>query len=78
MANVMPLGALGRGLLAGVVGTAAMTAWQELASKLQRSNGNQGGDGERQANSEESPWENAPAPARDPAPELSEAARQEL
>jgi hypothetical protein len=45
-----PLGALGRGLLAGVAGTAAMTAYQEALS----SNGG----------SKEPSWDDAPAPAQ--------------
>lgn len=53
-----PLGALGRGVLAGIAGTAAMTAWQELAARLQGS-GSSGSDG-----APEDPWEQAPAPAR--------------
>jgi hypothetical protein len=45
-----PLGALGRGLLAGIAGTAAMTAYQELLSD----------DGDPK----EPSWEDAPAPAK--------------
>jgi uncharacterized membrane protein YagU involved in acid resistance len=45
-----PLGALGRGLLAGIVGTAAMTAYQELLP----------GAGD----SKDPSWEDAPAPAQ--------------
>lgn len=52
-----PLGAVVRGMLAGVAGTATMTAWQELSTRLQGSGG--GSDGEP-----EGPWEQAPAPAR--------------
>lgn len=55
-----PLGALARGLAAGVLGTACMTAAQELAAKLQGGGGEEGGDSdERPAD----PWEQAPAPA---------------
>jgi hypothetical protein len=56
-----PLGAIGRGLLAGAVGTAAMTAWQELASKL-RGSGDEAGEGS--AEGPKDPWEDAPAPAK--------------
>lgn len=56
-----PLGAIGRGLLAGAVGTAAMTAWQTLSAKLQDSGEEPGG-----SSSEESqdPWAQASAPAK--------------
>lgn len=50
---------MARGLVAGVVGTAAMTAWQELSAKLQSS----GEDGTQQAHPQD-PWENASAPAQ--------------
>jgi hypothetical protein len=53
MDRATPLGALARGLLAGAVGTAAMTAAQRIGSRLQAS----GGD-------EAPSWENAPAPAK--------------
>lgn len=56
-----PLRAIGKGLLAGVVGTAAMTAWQELAAKLQSPSGKEGAKPDR---STQDPWEIAPAPAR--------------
>lgn len=49
--------ALARGLAAGVVGTAAMTAWQELSSRLQR-------EGESPTGAATDPWEEAPAPAK--------------
>lgn len=45
-----PLGALARGVLAGIAGTAAMTAYQELLA----------GNG----SDEEKSWEDAPAPAQ--------------
>lgn len=58
---VTPLGAVGRGLLAGVVGTGAMTAWQLLSAKLQASGGepppSPPGEGR-------DPWEQASAPAK--------------
>lgn len=47
-----------RGLVAGAVGTAVMTGWQELAAKLQ---GSDGGGGEAPPSD---PWARAPAPAR--------------
>jgi hypothetical protein len=50
------LGASGRGLLAGIAGTGAMTAVQELWSRLQAS-------GETES-SGAGPWEQAPAPAQ--------------
>lgn len=46
----------GRGLAAGVVGTAAMTAWQDIAARLE-------GSGEQNPGSAD-PWERAPAPAQ--------------
>lgn len=52
-----PLGALLRGLIAGVGGTAAMTAYQELVP----SGGNADG-GEPQSEAER--WQRAPAPAQ--------------
>ena len=54
------LGSVGKGLLAGVAGTAAMTAWQEIAAKLRSSDVESGGPpaGDRD------PWETAPAPAK--------------
>lgn len=55
------LRAIGKGLLAGVAGTAAMTAWQELAAKLQSPGGGEGAESDR---STPNPWEVAPAPAR--------------
>ena len=60
-----PLGAVARGLAAGVVGTAAMTAAQELSSRLQAS----GGNGDQQQDDEQreqpnDPWEQASAPAK--------------
>jgi hypothetical protein len=56
-----PLGAVARGLAAGVVGTGCMTAWQTLATRLQGS-GNQSG-GERSEEPKD-PWEDASAPAK--------------
>ena len=51
-------GRLVRGVLAGVAGTAAMTAHQELRQRLSDEQGD-GGQGEQS-----DPWESAPAPAR--------------
>jgi hypothetical protein len=55
MSGMTPLGAVARGLAAGAAGTAAMTAWQELAAKLNDSTGSDS-KGQR--------WEDAPAPAQ--------------
>lgn len=50
-----PLGALARGLVAGLLGTAAMTAYQEALSRVRGSSGgDDGGDPS---------WDEAPAPA---------------
>jgi hypothetical protein len=54
-----PRAAIARGVLAGVIGTAAMTAWQELAAKLQDSE-----EPEAQDEQPHDPWEQAPAPAQ--------------
>jgi hypothetical protein len=54
-----PLAALIRGLAAGVGGTAAMTAAQELDAKLQGS-----GADEQSADEPQDPWETAPVPAK--------------
>jgi hypothetical protein len=56
--SLTPLGALARGLAAGVAGTAAMTAWQELSARLQSS-----GDGPGQDEPSD-PWESASVPAQ--------------
>jgi hypothetical protein len=51
---------LARGFAAGVVGTAAMTAWQELSARLSgHGHGEGGGDG-----ASPDPWDAAPAPAK--------------
>lgn len=55
-----PLGAVGRGLLAAAAGTAAMTAWQELAARLFSS----GSDSEGPREPDSDPWAHAPAPAQ--------------
>ena len=56
-----PLSVVGRGLLAGVLGTGAMTGWQMLSAKLQSS-----GEEPSQTDSEPptDPWEQASAPAK--------------
>ena len=57
-ASPTPLGAVTRGLIAGVTGTALMTAWQELSAKLISS------DEEESSEEPSDPWEEAPAPAK--------------
>ena len=59
-----PLRAIGRGVLAGVAGTAAMTVAQELWAKAQSSGdgGEEGGDAAQQAPPD--PWEQASTPAK--------------
>ena len=54
-----PPAALARGLAAGVIGTAAMTAAQVLPSKLKSSEDTGGG----QEDAPRDPWEDAPVPA---------------
>lgn len=58
-----PLGAIARGLVAGVGGTAAMTAWQELPAKLQGSS-EDGCGGSSEPRTDEERWEQAPVPAK--------------
>ncbi len=48
---------LSHGLASGVVGTAVMTAHQEIARRMGDSHGKGGGD-------EADPWQAAPAPAK--------------
>jgi len=56
-----PLGAVARGLVAGLVGTAAMTVHQELASKIRASRSvSSSSDADQQP---PDPWDEAPAPA---------------
>lgn len=50
------------GLVAGLAGTAAMTGWQELSSKLQSSGADGSSDGEGSGGQD--PWGSAPAPAK--------------
>jgi hypothetical protein len=62
MARVTAMGAATRGLVAGVIGTAAMTAWQEVSTKLQSSDDDR--EGESQAPGFRDAWAKAPAPAK--------------
>jgi hypothetical protein len=55
-----PVGALARGLIAGVAGTGVMTGWQALSARLE-SSGEQTGGGQAQ---DGDPWAQAPAPAQ--------------
>lgn len=61
-----PLAAAGRGLVAGAIGTAAMTAWQEFAARLQSAASAEeaGSDEGQQDGGDEAAWEHAPAPAQ--------------
>ncbi len=56
-----PLWAIARGVAAGVIGMAAMTAAQEVASKLQSSGG--GGRQDEEPQGPQDPWERAAGPA---------------
>jgi hypothetical protein len=61
MAKTTLVGRVGRGLVAGAIGTSTMTAWQELAAKLQSGGQeDQGGRGPEPAD----PWASASAPAK--------------
>jgi uncharacterized membrane protein YagU involved in acid resistance len=65
MSCVTPLGAVARGLAAGVIGTAVMTAWQEVSMRLESSGEGHAGDGgSGPAVAEQDPWERASAPAK--------------
>jgi len=59
---ISPLGAVARGIAAGVLGTAAMTAWQELSARLMSSGDAQDSGGEE--TEPQDPWEQASAPAK--------------
>jgi hypothetical protein len=50
-----------RGAVAGLAGTAAMTAWQELSAELRSSDG---GPAESEPPQPADPWQQAPAPAK--------------
>lgn len=54
-----PAAAIALGLAAGVLGTGAMTAWQELSARLQSS-----GDDDDGGSEASSPWDEAPVPAQ--------------
>lgn len=56
-----PIGALRRGLMAGVLGTALMTGWQSLSARLQSSDDQ---SGEAADAPPADPWEAASAPAK--------------
>lgn len=62
-----PLGAVLRGVLAGVAGTAVMTLYQELAQRLQEEESggddSESGDG-GSGDGKQDPWESAPVPAQ--------------
>jgi hypothetical protein len=62
--GMTPLHAIARGLLAGGIGTAAMTLHQRLRSKFapDDSDGNSGEDSDS-GRAQEDPWREAPAPA---------------
>jgi hypothetical protein len=54
-----------RGIVAGVAGTALMTAHQEIRSKIRSSGAQGGGGGSSGGNGQPAdPWESAPAPAQ--------------
>ena len=57
-----PLAAVGSGLVAGVIGTVAMTGWQELSSRMRAAGEEsaEGGGGQEP----QDPWEQASAPAK--------------
>lgn len=55
-----PMGAVARGIAAGLVGTAIMTAWQEIVGRLTSSGSEDSGGGD---DGQDDPWESAPAPA---------------
>ena len=57
-----PLGAVARGLTAGVAGTAAMTGWQSLAARLRSADQADGDAG--QGGAPDDPWARASVPAR--------------
>ena len=59
-----PLGAVVRGIAAGVVGTGFMTLAQTLPAKLQSSDGGSQDEHSDQQHDEQDPWEQASAPAK--------------
>ena len=66
MTHGTPLGAVARGLAAGMIGTGVMTTWQELSMKLQGSGPEGGGGGQDESDTQQrqDPWEQASAPAK--------------
>lgn len=67
MTTTRPVPAVARGLLAGALGTAAMTAWQELSTRLRHSGQDDAaGQSEQEAapQREPDPWEQASVPAQ--------------
>ncbi len=64
--ELTPLGAVGRGVVAGLIGTGLMTIAQELSAKLQSSGDDeeQGENSTQQDQGEQDPWEQASAPAK--------------
>ena len=60
--EITPLGAVARGVAAGVVGTAMMTISQELVARLQSTDDEQEQGAEQQA--PQDPWEQASMPAQ--------------
>ncbi|MGI8633654.1 MAG: hypothetical protein ACR2NA_14075 [Solirubrobacterales bacterium] len=55
-----PIEGVKRGLIVGIIGTAVMTAAQELYGRVLAADGDSGGDEQEQG----SPWEQASAPAK--------------
>jgi hypothetical protein len=63
--TMTPLGAVARGVLAGVGGTVAMTGWQELSARLRGSSSGEGDEGSSPPpDGEEAAWAQASAPAQ--------------
>ena len=58
--QITPVGAVACGIAAGVVGTACMTALQEVMARRRRARASVGAA----ENSLEDPWKKAPAPAQ--------------
>ena len=59
-----PLGAVARGIAAGIVGTGFMTLAQTLPAKLQSSDGGSQDEQSDQQQGQQDPWEQASAPAK--------------
>ena len=59
-----PLGAVARGIAAGIVGTGFMTLAQTLPAKLQSSDGGSPDEQSDQPQGQQDPWEQASAPAK--------------